>query len=571
MKQKETIKQSKSRDLMYFNTWFILSVAITIFIILLLGWSLLNTNQMIQSIQSHELAVQRMSGDLLRYTKSLEMSANMAAATGDLKWEIAYRDYRARLDEVFLAIPELVATSEVRHEIDNIISYRQELDELEEQVLNLVARGQKDEAVDLLAGWIYTRSQLNIIVSTEKLAELMNDHINQRIAGEQRFNNILLSLLTVCIIILVVSWWVTIKTWRVNVKKKQERDEEVKYLSYHDSLTGLYNRAYMEEKIGRLDGEEYLPISVIMLDFNGLKLANDTFGHAVGDEMLKRGANLLKNICRDSDILSRWGGDEFVILLPNTDEAAARLVSSRIIEACRKTYHETLPISMALGFTTKNTQGDDLLHYFKEAEDRMYDHKVSESEDARIAALSGLLKNLADRSYETSLHLERIRDVSFLIGKKLDLSEPEMERLSLLSQLHDVGMIDVPVKIFASKEALSEQDWAAIKKHPETGYRIARSTKEFAEVAKEIICHHEKWDGSGYPEGLKEQEIPILSRIIAIADAFEVMYSGRPYRKASTLEEIKAELIECAGKHFDPDLVKIFLSILEEEPVMRSF
>ncbi len=560
---------SKSKGV-YFNAWFVLSVAITIFLIFLLAWHLIYSNEMVQSFEREELAIQRVSGELLRYTNNLEMAANMAAATGDLKWEIEYRDYRARLDELFETIPGLVATGEAQAEIDSIREYRQELDSIENAVLDLVARGDKREASELLAGWIYTSNQLNIIIATEKLAAIMNDHINERIASEQRRTSMLLWVLAACMVVLIVSWVVTISSWRENVKKKQEKDEEVRYLSYHDSLTGLYNRAYLEYKMEDLDTEEHLPISVVMLDFNGLKLVNDTYGHSAGDELLKNGAALLKRVCREADILARWGGDEFVILLPGTEASAAHIITERIIEECRKTYDDALPISMALGAVTKGNPGEDLFAYLKEAEDRMYNHKLNEGSCGRSAALNALVKTLADTSYETENHTRRMKDIAILLAEKIGLSALEIERLVLLATLHDIGMINVPAEIFAKNKGLTEHEWVALKKHPEAGYRIARSTKEFAHVANEILHHHENWDGSGYPEGLKGEEIPVLSRIIRVADAFEVMSSGRPYKQAMSLQQISAEFRACSGKQFEPALVEAALAILDNKAAINN-
>ncbi len=182
MKLKGKVKTGRIAEELFINPWFVISFAVTVFLIVLLAWNLVRSNEMIKSFESQELAIQRVSGELLQYTKSLEMAANMAAATGDLKWEIEYFDYRERLDNLFERIPNLISTPEAQAEIEDIEIYRQELDTIEYEVLELVARGEKSAASELLAGWIYTRNQLNIILATENLADIMNDHINQRLA-----------------------------------------------------------------------------------------------------------------------------------------------------------------------------------------------------------------------------------------------------------------------------------------------------------------------------------------------------------------------------------------------------
>ena len=540
------------------NPWFVVSIVITIFLISLLAWHLIYSNQMVESFESQELAIQRISGDLKLYTSNLEMSANMAAATGDLKWEINYNDYRERLDEVFEKIPELVATEEALEEIEKIKENRQKIDEIESEALRLVARGEKGEAADLLAGWVYTGNQLELIVSTENLASIMGDHINERIAYEQNLTSNLLWVLSLLLLVLIISWYVTIQLWRTNVKKKEEKDQEVHYLSYHDSLTTLANRTFLEEEMERVDREECLPVSIIMLDLNGLKLVNDTFGHAAGDKVLKKAAELLKKTCREEDILARWGGDEFVVLLPGASQQAVRAISNRILNQCRKTYQDRLPISVALGSATKiSSNEDDLLAFLKPAEDEMYDHKLSEGRSARNATLSALLKTLSEKSFENNDHFRRLDYICMHIAEKKDLPDSERERLHLLTNMHDIGMIDLPNGLFIKPDELSEKERIMVHKHPETGYRIARSTREFAHIAEGILNHHECWDGSGYPEGLAGRDIPLISRILTIADALEVMSSGRPYKKGMSIKEIVAEFKRCSGKQFDPELVEI--------------
>ncbi len=570
MKLSEKAKTGRMAEELFINPWFVVSFVVTLLLIALLAWNLFRTNEVIKSFETEELAIQRVSGDLLRYTKSLEMAANMAAATGDLKWEIEYFDYRERLSNLFDQIPELIATPEAQAEINDIETYRQELDAIEREVLQLVARGEKSSASELLAGWVYTRNQLNIILATENLADIMNEHINKRLAGEQQLTTALLWVLSACIAVLAVSWMVTVRIWRANLKNKQQKDEEIKYLSYHDSLTGLYNRAYLEDEMSNVDQEANLPISIIMIDFNGLKMINDTYGHNVGDEMLIKGADLLRRVCRDTDMLARWGGDEFVVMLPLTSEKDANAICERIIEQCRSTYDDTLPISMSVGAATKDKPGQNLEFYLREAEDLMYTHKLSESSSARNATVNALLKTLSDCSHETKEHAMRIKEISMLVAEKINLPDTEIERLTLLATLHDIGMINVPEGIFVKKDDLTSKDWEIIKKHPETGYRIASATKEFSNIAKEILYHHENWDGSGYPEGLEGNEIPFLARVIKIADAIEVMSSGRPYKKAMTLDQIADEITSCSGRQFDPNLVPVYIELLEEKSMIEN-
>ena len=344
-----------------------------------------------------------------------------------------------------------------------------------------------------------------------------------------------------------------------------QADEKIRHLSFHDQLTGLYNRFFLEEEMRRLDTSRQLPVSIIMADLNGLKLVNDTYRHCVGDRMLKSAANILKESCREEDIIARWGGDEFVILLSRTSEKEAWRVCKRINEKCSKTYVEDIPLSMSLGASNKDSPEKGLSEVMKEAEDHMYKNKLTERRSEKSNLLKTLLRTLsAKKSFEKEEHIQLMQNMAIRIGKKIDLPETELSRLRVLVTLHDIGKINISEDILNKKDALTEEEWEVIKQHPETGYRIARSTDEFSHVAGDILAHHERWDGTGYPQGLKGEEIPLLSRITAIAVTYESLTNGRPYKKALPSGEVVAEIKRCAGTHFDPELVEVFLSVYKE-------
>ncbi len=350
-----------------------------------------------------------------------------------------------------------------------------------------------------------------------------------------------------------------------NAYTRSLAEEKVRYQSFHDGLTGLYNRVYLEKEMERLDTERQLPIGIIMADLNGLKLVNDTFGHDVGDKMLKQTAEILRTSCRWEDIIARWGGDEFVIFLPQTTEEDAKVICQRIDENCKETYVKDIPLSLAVGAAIKNSINKDLAEILKEAEENMYKHKRAEIQQVKSAGLKTMLKNLEAKSFETEAHYSVMQNVAHSIAKKIGLSPSKLSKLKVLISLHDIGEINISEEVLSKKGPLTAEEWEIIKKHPETGYRIVRATEEFAHVAEDILSHHERWDGSGYPQGLKGKEIPLLARITAIADAYEVMSTGRSYKKAMSKSEVIAELKRCAGFQFDPELIEIFLLLLETE------
>ena len=346
-----------------------------------------------------------------------------------------------------------------------------------------------------------------------------------------------------------------------NITERKLGEERIREIGFCDVLTGLRNRRYLEEKMEELDTPEALPLAVIMADSNGLKLVNDTYGHAVGDEMLRAIGEILQEVCAEKGVLARWGGDEFVIVLPRTTLGEAGEVSGAILERCRSRMVGDVPVSVSLGLAEKHSQEEKLLDILSRAEDDMYKRKLGESRSTRRGVVSALLKALGAKSHETEEHTRRMEMLALKIGERVGLPESELKRLSLVVILHDIGKIHVDEAILGKKGPLTPEEWEIMKKHPEMGSRIARSTEEFAHVAEDVLSHHERWDGTGYPRGLKGRDIPLLARITSVVDAYDVMTHGRPYKTALSQAEALEECRRCSGTQFDPELVELFLEI----------
>lgn len=345
----------------------------------------------------------------------------------------------------------------------------------------------------------------------------------------------------------------------MDITDRKAAEEKIRYLTFRDSLTGLYNRNYFEVELNRLGAARQLPLAIIMGDLNGLKLVNDSYGHQEGDRLLREAAGILQASCRREDIICRWGGDEFAILLPNTTEAIAESICARIRDECdRRSADCLLPISIALGSAVRIDTQQSLSAVIKEAEDRMYRHKLLEGKSVRSFLLTSLQKSLESKTKETQAHTERLKENAVALGAAVGLSASDLDKLMLLVTMHDIGKIAVPDRILDKPGSLDEAEWKVIRKHCEQGYRIAQSTPDLAYVAEEILSHHEWYDGSGYPRGLQGQEIPLLARILSIIDAYDVMTNGRPYRQPVPPAAALAELVRCAGRQFDPELVAIF-------------
>ncbi len=346
-----------------------------------------------------------------------------------------------------------------------------------------------------------------------------------------------------------------------DITERKEAELSLRYLSFHDGLTGLYNRNFIEEEIGRLSTARQLPVSVIMADVNGLKLVNDTYGHDHGDELLRGAADILRSACRGEDIVARWGGDEFVILLPRADRFAAEAVRRRILSTSQDRTVDNIPISLTSGVATEGTDPERIRQALGEAEDDMYKHKLIESRSQKSVVVHALLETLSQKSYETERHTRRMGQFALGIGNALGLSQSELNQLVLLVQLHDIGKIIISEEILTKPGPLTDTQWRVIKKHPETGFRIARATEDFSHVAEDILSHHERWDGNGYPRRLSHEEIPLLARIVAVADAYEVMTNGRPYKDPISHDEALEEISRCSGSQFDPRIVEVAINV----------
>ncbi len=347
-----------------------------------------------------------------------------------------------------------------------------------------------------------------------------------------------------------------------DVTEKRQREERIKYLSYHDELTGLYNRTYFKEKIREVDGEGWFPLSVIMGDLNGLKIVNDAFGHSEGDKLLKKMASILKGVCRQEDVVCRIGGDEFVILLPGIDKDRALEIKARITDQCNKQPPDPIQPSIALGMAAKDSIHQKMDFVLKQAEDSMYHNKLLSSKETKRIIISTLLRSLRERTHETEDHCRRLQKLSIQLGRACGLTDKQINELELLSFLHDIGKISISRHILQKEERLTGDEWDVIKRHCEIGYRITAAAPELATIAEAILSHHEHWDGNGYPLGLKGEAIPITSRIIAVVDAFDAMTNGRPYRRSMSQGEAVEGLRKKAGTQFDPRIVEGFINIV---------
>lgn len=344
-----------------------------------------------------------------------------------------------------------------------------------------------------------------------------------------------------------------------DITAQKQAEAESLYLNNHDQLTGLYNRRYYDECIKSMDTEKNLPITLAMADVNGLKLTNDAFGHIVGDQMLMKIGNILKRECRANDIAARIGGDEFVLLLPNTSYAEADKIIQRIQNAIQKEDWGPIICSLSFGLGTKRNKIDEIKKIYMIAEDHMYRNKLSESRSMRYESIKVITESLYRKNEREQKHCERVSDICGAIGNAMGLSSSDVSVLKTAGLLHDIGKIGVDEKLLNKAGALTVSEWEEMKSHAETGYYILSAVNEFATLAEYVLCHHERLDGKGYPRRIKGNDIPIQSKIISLADSYDAMTSPRSYKNVLTKHEAIREIQKHSGTQFDPDIAKIFI------------
>jgi diguanylate cyclase (GGDEF)-like protein/PAS domain S-box-containing protein len=351
----------------------------------------------------------------------------------------------------------------------------------------------------------------------------------------------------------------------IDIASQKDNEARLMYILEHDQMTGLNNRRYYERLSERFEDEEYLPLSVAVCDIDGLHLINDLFSLQEGDCLIIETANLLERCARDGDELIRTGGDEFTLIMPRTTGAEADQMNRRIKEAVaafngRNT--SGYDLSLSVGCSTRVSLSTSFRQTVKSAQENMHYHKLLESRSPHSSALSSIMATMLARSRETEAHGERLASLARAMGEKMGLEQKAMDELALYALLHDIGKVGIDDQILNKPGKLENDEWEQMKKHSEIGYRIAASAAELSHVADYILSHHERWDGRGYPRGIEGEQIPLLSRLLAIVDAYDAMTEDRVYRRAMTNEQALSEIERGAGSQFDPRLAQLFVQVV---------
>ena len=337
----------------------------------------------------------------------------------------------------------------------------------------------------------------------------------------------------------------------------------------YDSVTGLYNKASYLRQVPQWSLEKYWPVAMITLNINGLRNINEIFGPTYGDRIMRQLAWFVKNHCGSEAFCAKLDGGNVVAVIENTNHEMAANIGEQIKWDMENFYAGSEPIFVEYGVAVKDRSDRTMEHILADAKTSMQNKKMLQNNSKSSSLVDSLRQTLSESDYETEEHVERTREMSFRLGKAMGLSDSEIGKLELLALLHDIGKVAIPHQVLLKKGRLNDEEFEIMKQHTVKGYRIAMASPELAGIAECILSHHEKWDGTGYPNKLKGENIPLLARIISCVDSHDVMVHNRPYHQAMPEEKAIAELRRCSGTQFDPNIIEIFTRLLEEEEMPK--
>lgn len=375
------------------------------------------------------------------------------------------------------------------------------------------------------------------------------------------------------------------------VKIEGEHIKSLEEMVNIDGLTEVYNHRYFHDKlrenimIGNRDGK---PVSMIFIDIDYFKHYNDLYGHQKGDVVLKKLGHLIKESIRQDDIVARYGGEEFAVILPNTLEEEATNIAEDIRKKIESTYfegEENQPkgkLTASMGISVYPDKAKDDVELIKSADDALYRAKffsknrvevytsildeiktnIDEKDIELVTSIKTLISVINAKDRYTYGHVERVVIYSRLMAEKLKLNEKDRDTLIYGAYMHDIGKINIPQDILMKKMKLTNDEWAQLKDHPANGVEIIKPVKSLQHVIPLIIGHHERYDGKGYPNNLKGEEIPFLARVLTVVDSFDAMTSNRPYNNRKSYDEAIEELRKCKGTQFDPEIAETFIEVI---------
>ncbi len=372
------------------------------------------------------------------------------------------------------------------------------------------------------------------------------------------------------------------------ISELEETKSRLAKLAESDGLTGLYNHRTIHSKLEEelsVGGQN--PLTAILIDLDEFKQLNDTYGHPVGDQVLKHLANTLSASCGNSAHIGRCGGDEFLVVLPNTTSQQASEVCVKIKEYItahpfRNPEGTAIPLRVCFGIADAQSVNWMPINLIAAADAALYEGKQSggdvitlhmvhhyeeESADGKMAfdVLDGLVTAIDHKDHYTKAHSEDVTGYALMLARAIGCSDETYNVVRVAGLLHDVGKIGIPTSILRKPGKLTPEEYEVMKGHVTLSALIIHGLPRLSDILDAVSAHHERWDGKGYPKGLAGEDIPLLGRVMAIADAFSAMTLDRPYRAGLSTEAAIAEIKKGMGSQFDPDLANIFLNSLQEK------
>lgn len=393
---------------------------------------------------------------------------------------------------------------------------------------------------------------------------------------------------------LVLSGVFIIVAWLLGyyVKLENQYREKAMQLANMDELTGVYNHRYFQNALSSFMQEadtKHTSIYLLFIDIDHFKYYNDLYGHSAGDVVLHKFGEILMSIVSGNKVAARYGGEEFAVILSNVTEEEAVSIGNQIRDVFENTYfegEENQPngkLTISVGVSCYPTKAKTKQELINTADDALYRAKffnknrvesyysileelktdMDEKHIDLISSIKTLISVINAKDRYTYAHTERVVIYSELLAKQLGLSENDKKVLRFGAYLHDIGKIEIPKDVLSKRTKLTDDEWNLLKTHPENGVEIVKTVDALKNVCPLILHHHERYDGKGYPGGLKGEEIPYLARILNVADSFDAMTSNRPYSQRKKISEAVQELERCKSSQFDPELVTEFIKVIE--------
>lgn len=349
-----------------------------------------------------------------------------------------------------------------------------------------------------------------------------------------------------------------------DMTEKYAFQKRLEYVYYHDPLTDLMNKQYVKDKIAKCFAKITKSVVLISIDINALRKINDVFGYDFGDEVLRWTATAMKLACKAGMIPFRWGNDNFLVIAYGANaEKAEHLIQDIEYQLSQNKVKEAVYLSITMGYYVHTDTTETIFQAIAQAERAMAENKFLGMGEKSNVPIEMVVTIFHEKNCREAAHSKRVSELCAMMGKAMGMSRKEIDKLRLIGLVHDIGKLGIDEAILNKNGKLTDEEYQQIKKHPEIGFRILTTSPDTTEIAYFILSHHERFDGLGYPNGIKGNDIPLFSKILSVADSFDAMTRERTYKLTMSTVEAVEELRRCAAKQFDPIVVECFAKLMD--------